>query len=64
MVQKLQTILGTHYQAATSANLCLVPSYYLCHLPLPTLNVLAPWVQLLPQYKLLPLWQMIVISMV
>ena len=49
---ELQTILDTHYQGAASAGLCLVPLYCLHHLTLPALNVLAPWLQLLPQHGL------------
>ena len=45
---ELQTILDTCYQGATSARLCPFPPYCLCHLPLLALNVLAPWLQLLP----------------
>ena len=46
--QELQTILDTRYRGAASAGLCPVPSYCLRHLPLPALDVLAPWLQLLP----------------
>ena len=46
--QELQTILDTRYRGAASAGLCPVPSYCLCHLPLPALDMLAPWLQLLP----------------
>ena len=48
MVQELQTILDTCYRGVASTGLCPVPSYCLCHLPLPALDVLAPWLQLLP----------------
>ena len=48
MGQELQTILDTHYRGAASAGLCPVPSHCLCHLPLPVLDMLAPWLQLLP----------------
>ena len=54
--QELQTILDSHYQGAAIANLCLVPSHCLCHLPLPALDMLPLWLQPLPQYGLLPLW--------
>ena len=62
MGQVLQTVLATSYHGAASAGLCLVPSYCLCHLPLPALDFLAPWLQLLPLHGLPPLWQMTVIS--
>ena len=45
---ELQTILYTHYQGAASTGLCPVPSHCFRHLPLPVLNMLAPWLQLLP----------------
>ena len=48
MGQELQTILDTHYWGAASAGLCPIPSHCLRHLPLPVLNMLAPWLQLLP----------------
>ena len=48
MGQELQTVLDTSYRGAASAGLCPVPSYCLRHLPLPALDVLAPWLQLLP----------------
>ena len=48
MGQELQTVLDTSYRGAVSAGLCQVPSYCLRHLPLPALDVLAPWLQLLP----------------
>ena len=41
--QELQTILDTHYQGAASTGLCPVPSYCLCHLPLPVLEMLVTW---------------------
>ena len=41
---ELQTILNTHYQGAASSSPCPVPSYCLCHWPLPALNMLAPWI--------------------
>ena len=56
MGQELQTILDTRYRGAASAGLCPVPSHCLHHLPLPALEVLAPWLQLLPQRGLPPLW--------
>ena len=46
--RELQTILDTHYQGAASAGLCPVPSHCLRHLPLPVLDMLALWLQLLP----------------
>ena len=48
MSQELQTILDTRYRGAASAGIYPVPSYCLRHLPLPALDVLAPWLQLLP----------------
>ena len=41
--QELRTILDTRYRGAASAGLCPVPSQCLHHLPLPALDVLAPW---------------------
>ena len=54
--QELQTILDTRYRGAASAGLCPVPSHCLRHLPLPALDVLAPWLQMLPQRGLPQLW--------
>ena len=48
MGRELQTILDTRYRGAASAGLCPVPSHCFCHLPLPVLDMLAPWLQLLP----------------
>ena len=56
MGQELQTILDTRYRGAASAGLCLVPSYCLRYLPLPALDVLEPWLQMLPQRGLPQLW--------
>ena len=48
MVQELKTILDTQYWGAASTELCPATSHFLCHLPLPALNMLVPWVQMLP----------------
>ena len=48
MGQELQIILDIHYQGAASMGLCLVPSHCLRDLPLPVLDMLALWPQLLP----------------
>ena len=40
---ELQTILDNRYRGAAGAGLCPVPSHCLHHLPLPVLDMLAPW---------------------
>ena len=60
---ELLTILNTHCPGATSAGLYPVSSYCFCYLPLPALNMLTPWLQLLPQCGLPILWQTTVISL-
>ena len=62
MGQELETILDTRYYGAARAGLCQVPSHCLYHLPLLAINMLEPWLQLLPQCRPLELWQIIMIS--
>ena len=54
--EELQRTLETRYRGAASPGLCPVPSYCVRHLPLPVLDLLAPWLQQLPARGLPALW--------